>query len=197
MRTFLSPIWLTLLMTLFASSAFAQSPKDAQAHLETQHKQVKKLLAKKASADRNSKLDAMLDQLLDYETLAQKSLSKEWDKRSATEQGEFSELLKKLIRKNYRENLTQTIDFKIKYTEAEAKDGGAFVRSVARSATNRRAPAVSIDYAMMQKNGQWRVVDVITDEVSLVKNYRRQFRRIIKKEGWDGLMKKMQNKLGE
>ena len=48
---------------------------------------------------------------------------------------------------------------------------------------------------MLPSGADWRVYDIITDGVSLVKNYRRQFRRIIRDEGWDGLIDRMQKKL--
>jgi phospholipid transport system substrate-binding protein len=41
----------------------------------------------------------------------------------------------------------------------------------------------------------WRVWDVITDEVSLVKNYRTQLNKIITEQSYDALIKKMKSKL--
>ena len=43
----------------------------------------------------------------------------------------------------------------------------------------------------------WKVFDIFTDDVSLVKNYKRQFRRVIKEEGWKGLIERMEKKLNE
>jgi ABC-type transporter MlaC component len=40
-----------------------------------------------------------------------------------------------------------------------------------------------------------KVFDIFTDVVSLVKNYKRQFRRVIKDEGWGGLIGRMEKKL--
>jgi phospholipid transport system substrate-binding protein len=48
----------------------------------------------------------------------------------------------------------------------------------------------------MKKDAEgWRVWDVITDEVSLVKNYRTQFNKIITEQSYDALIKKMKSKL--
>ena len=48
----------------------------------------------------------------------------------------------------------------------------------------------------MSPDGQeWKVFDIFTDDVSLVRNYKRQFRRVIKDEGWDGLIDRMEKKL--
>ncbi|MDH3728739.1 MAG: ABC transporter substrate-binding protein [Myxococcales bacterium] len=48
---------------------------------------------------------------------------------------------------------------------------------------------------MRPAGDDWKVFDVFTDEVSLVKNYKRQFRRVIKDEGWSGLIGRMEKKL--
>jgi len=47
------------------------------------------------------------------------------------------------------------------------------------------------------KGERWMVYDVITDELSLVRNYRTQFQRIISGQGYDGLLTKMKTKLNE
>ena len=51
----------------------------------------------------------------------------------------------------------------------------------------------------MMKKGKtgWVVYDVVTDEVSIANNYRSQFNRIIRKESYDALVKKMKRKLEE
>ena len=81
------------------------------------------------------------------------------------------------------------------YGEAEAQGDSVIVRTEARSRTNRRAPVVAIDYRLHQLNGNWRVIDISTDGSSLVESYRRQFRRIIRREGWDGLLNRMRARL--
>ena len=48
---------------------------------------------------------------------------------------------------------------------------------------------------MVQSGGDWRVVDVTTDGVSMVQNYRSQFNRIIDREGWAELISRMERRL--
>ncbi|UCE62844.1 MAG: ABC transporter substrate-binding protein, partial [Nitrospirota bacterium] len=51
-----------------------------------------------------------------------------------------------------------------------------------------------LDYRLLNKNGDYRVYDVVIDGVSLVKNYRGQFSRIIKSSSYDGLLEKLRTK---
>ena len=53
-----------------------------------------------------------------------------------------------------------------------------------------------VDYRMREAAGSWHIVDIVVDDVSTVENYRSSFNRIIKKEGMDGLIARL-NKTGK
>ena len=50
---------------------------------------------------------------------------------------------------------------------------------------------------MLWKDGHWVVYDVVTDEQSMLENYRAEFNKIINKDGFDALLKRMRKKLDE
>jgi phospholipid transport system substrate-binding protein len=56
---------------------------------------------------------------------------------------------------------------------------------------------VSMEYKLLAKDGRWLVYDVITDEQSMLENYRAEFGKIINKESFDALLKRMKKKLEE
>lgn len=189
-----------LVLSLVAAETRAQSV-EARQFLERRHASVMKVLrnppkTEAARARRDTKLDEMLSGLLDYQELSRRSLGSHWKKRSAQERRVFTELLEKLVERSYKRNLEQTSKYRVRYMAGQASGEGVLVRTEARSKKNPRAPTVSIDYRLHRVDGQWRVYDVITDGVSMVRNYRNQFNRIIDKEGWSGLLKRMRKKLG-
>ncbi|NOY90735.1 MAG: ABC transporter substrate-binding protein [Deltaproteobacteria bacterium] len=185
-------------MATFAPSAHAQNtPAAAQHFLEGRHQQVQRLLRQPASARRNSALSSVIEGLLDYDSLAKAALGSAWEEHTQAERQAFAELLKQLVQMNYQHNLENTLDFRVSYGEAEADGDVVIVHTEARSRTNRRAPSVSIDYRLHQVDGNWRVVDISTDGSSMVRSYHRQFRRIIRREGWDGLMTRMRARLDD
>jgi phospholipid transport system substrate-binding protein len=53
---------------------------------------------------------------------------------------------------------------------------------------------IPIDYKMENNNGDWRVYDVIIEGTGLVSNYREQFRRILRKESFEALIKIIREK---
>jgi len=56
---------------------------------------------------------------------------------------------------------------------------------------------VGIDYQLHQANGKWLIDDVFLDGVSLVSNVQSQVQQVITKESYQGLIKRMREKLAE
>ena len=171
------------------------SRQDAQQFIKTKHNAVLRVLRRPDTPKRAAQLTEVLGEFLDYDELAQRSLDTEWNKRSQKERKQFVELLRQLVERQYQRNMESTLNFKVRWVGAEEIESGVLVKSSARSKKKKRTPPVDIDYSMSEDDEEWRVFDIATDGVSLVKNYKRQFRRIIRKEGWDGLIARMQRKL--
>ena len=174
-----------LLLPVTASAA------EAQKFLSDKQGELVGLLKK----DSREKLDRLFDQILDYDTLAQDSLADEWARRTPEERAEFQRLLTGLVREAYRKNLKRTLGYQIEYRGESKVANGTLVQTVAKNKDKVREEPVSIDYVMHQVGGQWRIRDIVTDGSSLVQNYRNQFRRILKKQGFPELIKKMKTKL--
>ncbi len=185
---------ISLLLTVFAGSvAFAGPATDV---VKTKQSALFELL-KDSSAANQKKISAIFDEMLDYSALAEASLGSEWAGRTDAEKAEFSELLKQLVRKAYEKNLKKTLNFNIEYVAEEAKGETIIVSTKAISKSDKREEPIEIAFKMAQKEGNWRVVDIITEEVSLVSSYRSQFTKIIKKDGFPKLIIKMKDKIAK
>ncbi|MBO4793055.1 MAG: ABC transporter substrate-binding protein, partial [Deltaproteobacteria bacterium] len=57
--------------------------------------------------------------------------------------------------------------------------------------------AIPVSYRMMLKNGKWVAYDVIIENVSLIKNYRSQFKEILLKGNPEELIKRVGEKAAE
>jgi len=69
------------------------------------------------------------------------------------------------------------------------------VRTVIRAERHGRPATISVNYRLRPEGEQWRIYDVITEDVSVLQNYRAQFNRIIAKDGVEGLITRMRNRL--
>lgn len=196
-----SAIALVALVAL-VTPASAQAEGPATKFLQARHASVERILREPAQdakdhTARDRKLNEALGRLLDFDELSRRALAAHWETLSAVQRSEFVSLLARLVERSYQRNLESTLDFAIRYTSEASEERGIVVRTVARSRKNRRAPEVSIDYTLASATDGFRVYDVTTDGVSLVENYRRQFDRIIKRDGWDALMERMRKKLAD
>ena len=170
---------------------------DAENFIQTKHNKVRAVLRKPDTPKRAEELTELLGEFLDYERLSELSLDKEWNKRSKKELDKFVGLLRALVERQYQRNMESTLDYKVKWVGSEPIDDGVKVKSSARSVSKKRQPPITIDYSMSPAGDEWKVFDIFTDDVSLVKNYKRQFRRVIADEGWNGLIERMEKKLND
>jgi phospholipid transport system substrate-binding protein len=193
-------------VALLAGTAAAQpqpAGSGALAYLQGKHSAVERVLRRPAkNADavtrRNAEVQRAIGELLDFEEVSRQALGQHWTARSEAERTEFVSLLRQLVERNYRDNLTRTLEYVVRYeSEAPGAGGTAVVRTTARSRTNRRAPAVEITYTMRRTGNAWKVIDVSTDGVSLVRNYRTQFGRIATRDGWPELIRRMRDRLAQ
>lgn len=186
----------TLLAVLVGgSSRTSAQAQTAQQFVEQQQTSAQALLRRPASDARSRDIAQLFEGMLDYEELARRSLSRHWAERTPAQQSEFVTLIRQLVERGYQDNLQRTANFDVRVLGSETQGDATLVRTEARSRTNRRAPAVQIDYSLRQVGGRWRVFDIHTDGVSLVSNYRSQFNRILGREGWDGLIARMRQRV--
>jgi phospholipid transport system substrate-binding protein len=184
---------ISLIALTFASAAFA-----GPATTMVQGKQTTLFdLLKQGTPESQKKIDAIFDEMLDYSALAEASLGPEWSARSDAEKAEFTELLKRLVRSAYTKNLKKITGFDVDYVGEEPAEGGAVVVKTKSKPKDLRDEPVEINFRVVQKDGKWRVQDIITEGVSLVSSYRSQFTKIIKKDGWGALIQKMKDKLAK
>jgi phospholipid transport system substrate-binding protein len=191
---------LALLLFAGRAQAYAESPTQA---IKRTHARINRLLSKKTRpgtpADKRVKeqVTQQVNAFLDFEELARRALGRHWAARTEAERKEFVGILRELIERNYVKQLRTNLGYKIEYRKESTEGDKAKVLTAVKVKKNRRTTEIIIEYKMRKANSGWMVYDVVTDEVSIVRNYRSQFNRIIRKESYEALVKKMRDKLAE
>ena len=83
------------------------------------------------------------------------------------------------------------------YLGEEPGSEGVMVHTRASSPEKPQEEPITLDYQLVQNGAAWKVVDIVTEGSSLVHNYKNQFHRIIQKDGYDTLVKRMKDKLAK
>jgi len=192
---------LALLIFALPSLASAAGSLGPMATLKQRNGDVDKLLRQKvekgtpAEQKQKDQIKQLAATLLDYDELAQKSLAAHWDKLTAPQRTDFVTTLRELIERNYVKQLRTNLDYQVQYKNEENGGEQATVSTVVKVKSAGKNTDAEIIYKMKKDPDGWRVWDVVTDEISLVKNYRTQFNKIITEQSYDALIKKMKSKL--
>ncbi len=135
-------------------------------------------------------LEKVMAQRFDYEEMGKRTLGREWKKLNTDQQKEFVELFQQFLSNTYAGNVDGFSGEQVKYIKERRKGKFAEVQTKVIS----KKLTIPIDYRLLENSNSWRVYDVVIDGVSLVKNFRGQFARIIKASGFQGLLDKLRSK---
>ena len=140
-------------------------------------------------------LGTEIEKVFDFTELSKRTLGRDWKKMSAAQQKEFVKLFKQLLQGVYADRLLEYSDQKVIFDkEITPKKGRAEVQSYLQTSDGKKIP---LFYRLTDKGGSWKVYDVIIEGVSMVKNYRTQFRDILAKDSPDKLLEILRDKVNK
>jgi phospholipid transport system substrate-binding protein len=131
--------------------------------------------------------------LFDFDYTSQLVLGKNWRDANADQRARFTEAFKSMLVRTYAHALLEYRDQKIEWQPLKTPAGANDV-SVESSVIRSNGPPIPMSYRMHQKDGEWKVYDVVIDAVSLVTNYRGSFAAEVRKNGLDSLIARLENK---
>jgi len=144
-------------------------------------------------AQRRKLVEEAVGRRFDYEELSKRSLGAQWTKLTDTERREFVEVFRQLLSDAYADRIEGYSGEQVRYLKERIE--GSYAEVKTRIVSSKfELPA---DYRLLNRGGEWRVYDVVIDGVSLVKNYRGQFERIIRTSSYGELLRKMRSKSEE
>ena len=125
---------------------------------------------------------------MDFARMSRWVLGKHWRKATQEQRTRFMQEFRTLLYRTYSSALTEFTDTEvIRYLPQRVHEDGKTV-TVPTELPRPGGPALSISYRLRQADGQWKVVDVVVEGVSLVTTYRTSFGEDVRKAGMDGLI---------
>jgi phospholipid transport system substrate-binding protein len=170
---------------LLLSLMLAASPLSV---VKSGNAQLQKVIADGKGA---SDLAAQAEQFIDFVELARRALGEQWSKLKPKQQDEFAATMKGLLRASYaKKALDQGKQGEPAWGDETVTGEEATVAS-SILVNNEKFP---VEYRLYRAKGAWRIYDVVTDGVSLVDTYSDQFRSLISKKGYDGLLETLKKR---
>jgi phospholipid transport system substrate-binding protein len=145
---------------------------------------------------RVQKVREVVEPRFDVQEIAKRTLGTYWQQRTEEERKEFIRLFTEFVQKTYSGMLDRyTTNVQFFYDQERVDDKFAEVDTRIFDPTQNKAFAVT--YKMHRPNGKWLVYDIVAENVSMVRNYRNQFSRIINKSSYQDLVQALQTKIKE
>jgi phospholipid transport system substrate-binding protein len=129
----------------------------------------------------------------DDTAMAQSVLSTNWRQASKEQQDEFKNLLSQTIEGTYIGRLRAFSNETVDFGKEDIRENRATVNTVIRSPSGD----IPIIYKLRLRNDGWFVYDVEIENVSMVSTYRDTYRSIVRRDGMDGLLQQMRDKVTE
>ncbi|MDF1577597.1 MAG: ABC transporter substrate-binding protein [Desulfobulbales bacterium] len=156
--------------------------------------QDKELSGPERRGERRERIMALVQHRFDFAEMSQRTLGRDWKNRTDAEKKEFQHLFAELLKNTYIGRVDAHSDEKIEYARELFSQNDPYR---ARVYTNiiKNGRGIPINYSLVKKGDEWFVYDVIIEGVSLVRNYRNEFGRILGQEDFAGLVKRMREKI--
>ena len=188
---------ITIILCLtFPSFALAEAPLDTVRDYVDKVLDILRNPSLKSESGKEIKkkeIQAIADKMFDFTKLSKRTLALNWRIFTPEQQMEFVSLFKDLLAATYADRIMAYNNEKVVFTkEVTLTENTVEVRST----VFRRSQEIPIDYMMMQENGSWLVFDVVIEGVSLVNNYRSQFREILSNKPPASLIEMLRKKVG-
>jgi len=149
------------------------------------------LKSKDKTKERRQQLRQVISARFDFAEMAKRSLGQQWQRRTAEEQAEFVKLFTDLLEDAYVSKMESYNGEKVLYTR-ENQDSDSV--EVDTKIATKKGEEYSINYKLHQSKGEWKVYDVVIENVSLVNNYRSQFNRILANSSFNDLVQRIKEK---
>ena len=190
--------YIIAIFILFSSYSFASDSPDV--FLKNSVKEISEFISEnKASLDSDenylrTKVDELVIPKLDIELMSKIVLGKKnWTSMNPILRMKFQQAFRSLMVKTYMKSLTSFDGEKIKFLPYKKGKRPDVAR--VKSVYLLNEGELSVNYSLkLNKSAEWKVYDINIDGISLIKNYRSDFKSHIERDGIDSLIEELEAK---
>ncbi len=188
-------LFLFILSFIILSISSMESPKteeELRSVLEKRDEQIKELLGPEGTEytdEQRDNLRNIINDIIDYREMARFALDEKFEELTTSEQEEFIELFTTII----RDQSLQQLDIyraEVIYDQIETMGNEAKITTTAIH-DEKRIPVL---YRMKFREGEWVIIDMSIDDAWTGESYRRSFRNIIRRRGYDALIENLRQR---
>ena len=197
-RSFSVLFTVLLLLSGGAPTAFGQGESATAAEirqmLEQRDQEIKSILGETDdyTAEQRAQLKELVNGVIDFRVMGQRALGPHWEDLGEDQRDEFVSVFREVVRAQSMGDLG-VYNSAVTYDQIDVQRDSAFVRTQ----TTYEGRTTSVEYVLERREDEWRAEDIIIDGVSTVEGYARSFQTVVRKRGFDSLMKSLRKKRDE
>jgi len=141
---------------------------------------------------RRERIEAIAFAVFDFSTVSKLVLARNWKKLDKAQRRAFMGEFKQYLSRNYGRRLERYEKADVEITGARVeprKDVSVFSRVV-----GGQYEGITMNYRMRLRGGEWKVIDIVIEGVSMLANFRAQFAEVMSREGVEGLLAAMRER---
>jgi phospholipid transport system substrate-binding protein len=144
--------------------------------------------------ERRQNLELIVARRFDYAEMSKRTLAAQWRALPQQERDEFVDLFKSFLSDRYAGKIEGYAGEQVQYLSERIEGEYAEVRTKLVS----QKVNIPIDYRLIKRGENWHAYDIVVDGVSLVKNYRSQFSKILRDSSYSELVRRLRDRaIGE
>jgi phospholipid transport system substrate-binding protein len=181
---------LALIFLLGRGKVFATSPGEQIQETIQQVMAIMDGSSNGGEAEGRERLRNALMPRFDWTAMAKRALGRHWDGMAAR-QDEFVAAFAEFLGNSYIGKIGSYKDEKILFVGETTEKNLAQVDT---KIVPTKGESILVSYRLHRIQADWKVYDVIVENISIVANYRSQFERILVKGTFDDLLKRLREK---
>ncbi len=173
----------------------APAPDSAKQLIEKTVVQVLAVLrdTSRSTGQRRLELEKIAHARFDFRTMARLVLARDWKRLDAAKRDEFVDQFTTYLANDYGSRIDRYQQQDVKVMDEQPKPHGD--SEVRTKIVGGESDGAIVAYRMRKgKDGNWQIIDVVIEGISLVANFRDQFREVIARGGPEALLQKLKEK---
>jgi phospholipid transport system substrate-binding protein len=142
--------------------------------------------------DRIRSIEQIVYGRFDLEVMSRLVLARNWKRFSETQKAQYVEEFKRYLTNSYGNRIERYDQQEVEIIgEREEPRGDVVVQT---KILGGEFEGALVDYRLRKQGSDWRVIDVVIEGISMVSNYRDQFKSIVSSGGPELLLEKLKQK---
>jgi phospholipid transport system substrate-binding protein len=177
-----------------AALAVTESEASARTVVEQTVDEVLAILSNDSvpTSERLRSIEEVVYGRFDLQVMSRMVLARNWKTFSKEQQTEYVAEFKKYLSNNYGSRIERYDQQKVDYLGARDEPRGDVV--VRTKIIGGEFEGSQVDYRLRKQSEQWLVIDVVIEGISMVSNFRDQFKQVVSDGGPELLLRKLREK---